>query len=123
MEITRTIVLDAERDDVWEALVDPEARSGWLEDDRPIEILTARPGEQLTWRWDEPGAGQTSTVVIRLEETDDDRTILTVTEHRAASASCSLAEAVVEVDVWDRRLLGLELRCLGSARAGVLVTA
>ena len=50
-------------------------------------------------------------MTITLEQTDDDRTVLTVTERGAATADCSVAEASIDVGAWDRRLLGLELRC------------
>ena len=38
-----------------------------------------------------------------------------------ASASCTLDSAVIDVDAWDRRLLGLELRCVLRAAAPALV--
>ena len=121
MEITRQIVLDAERADVWDALIDPKVRSEWLDDERPIEILTARAGHELTWTWGSPDGDGESTVVIQLEQTDDDRTVLTVTERQAAAASCSVGPGAVDVEAWDRRLLGLELRCVLASHADTLV--
>jgi hypothetical protein len=57
----------------------------------------------------------TSTVTIELESADDGLTRVTVTE-RAAAPHCTLS-ASVDVEAWDRRLLGLELRCLAPAGA------
>ena len=121
MEIRRQVVLDADVDEVWQALVDEEIRSEWLDDERSVDVLTADAGRALTWRWAAPDRhGVESTVSIELDTTDDGRTQLTITE-RAASAECSLGAATVDVEAWDRRLLGLELRCLVRAATHALV--
>jgi uncharacterized protein YndB with AHSA1/START domain len=120
MEITRTVLLEAGVDEVWHALTDEDARRDWLEDARPIEVLEARPGEVLAWRWEDADAGTASVVTVHLESTDDGDTVLTVTETLAAGPSCTLGAASVDVDVWDRRLLGLELRCARRAEAAAL---
>jgi uncharacterized protein YndB with AHSA1/START domain len=121
MEITRQVVLEADVEEVWLALVDAEVRSEWLEDERPLDVIRADVGRSLTWRWAEPDRrGVESTVTVEIESTDDGRTNLTVTE-RAGSADCSLAAASIDVEAWDRRLLGLELRCLTGAASHVLV--
>src|SRR5690606_24016029 len=99
MEITRQVLLDASADEVWAELVDEDARADWLGEHRDIEILAADPGRTLTWRWSEPTAdhdGAGSTVTIELEETDDGRTQLTVTE-RAGASACTLGPATVDV--------------------------
>jgi uncharacterized protein YndB with AHSA1/START domain len=119
MEITRQVLLDASADEVWAELVDEDARADWLGERRAIEILSAEPGRSLRWRWSDPAAdrrGEGSTVTIELEETDDGRTQLTVTE-RAGASACTLGPATVDVEAWDRRLLGLELRCLARPEA------
>ncbi len=111
-EITRQVVLDADCESVWELLVDEQARADWLDDDRALDVVQTEYARAITWRWDAPDdRGVTSTVTITLEQTDDDRTVLTVTERGAAAADCSVAEASIDVGAWDRRLLGLELRC------------
>jgi uncharacterized protein YndB with AHSA1/START domain len=122
MHITRQVVLDADRDELWHALIDEEARAEWLEDERPIEVVALRPGAAITWRWCAPDRhGTTSTVAIELETIADGRTKLTVTERRTAAPSCTIADATVDVDTWDRHLLGLELRCVLRAAASVAV--
>lgn len=122
MHVTREVLLDADPDEVWHALVDEAARSEWLDDDRPIEVLHARPGQMVTWRWAAPDdAGVESIVELELTEVDDGRTRLTVTERTTAAASCSIADAAVDVDAWDRRLLGLELRCASRVGSPALV--
>ena len=122
MHITREVVLDADRDEVWNALIDRDQRADWLEDDRPLQILHADAGHRLTWRWTAPDAhGIESTVELELEATEDGRTRLTVVERPTAAASCSIESAVIDVQAWDRRLLGLELRCLVRAAAPALV--
>jgi uncharacterized protein YndB with AHSA1/START domain len=121
MEITRQVLLEADVDEVWLALTDEDARQEWLDDPRPLEVVRARTGEELTWRWDDPDRGTSSVVTLHLEATDDGDTLLTVTETLAAAPACSLDAATVDVDAWDRRLLGLELRCVlrADALAGV----
>lgn len=122
MQITREVVLDADRDELWQALIDEEARAEWLDDQRPIEVLALQPGQAITWRWCAPDAhGATSTVAIELETVAGGRTKLTVTERRTAAASCTVGDATVDVDTWDRHLLGLELRCVLRAAAPVAV--
>ena len=122
MHITREVVLDADRDEVWQALIDRDQRADWLEDDRPLQILHADTGRRLTWRWTAPDVhGVESTVELELEATDDGRTRLTVVERPTAAAACSVDSAVIDVEAWDRRLLGLELRCLVRATAPALV--
>lgn len=122
MHVTREIVLDADLDQIWQALIDEEQRADWLGDDRPIELLYAEEGRSLGWRWATPDAhGVESTVEFELETTDDGCTRLTVTERATAAARCSLDAPVIDVDAWDQRLLGLELRCVVRAIAPALV--
>jgi uncharacterized protein YndB with AHSA1/START domain len=122
MHVMRQVVLDADLDEVWNALIDSDERADWLDDDRPLQILHADAGRRLTWRWTAPDAhGVESTVELELEATDDGRTRLTVVERPTAAASCSIESAVIDVEAWDRRLLGLELRCLVRAAAPALV--
>ena len=49
MEITREIVVPAERDDVWDALTDAERLGEWFAND--VE-LDARPGGAGVFRWE-----------------------------------------------------------------------
>ena len=122
MRITREVVLDADLDSVWQALIDDEVRADWLGDDRPLEILRVDHGRALSWQWTAPDAhGVESTVELELDTTDDGRTLLTVVEQPTASARCTIDSAVIDVDAWDQRLLGLELRCVLRAAAPALV--
>jgi uncharacterized protein YndB with AHSA1/START domain len=122
MHITREVVLDADLDEVWNALIDRDQRADWLDDDRPLQILHVDTGRSLTWRWSAPDPhGVESTVDLELEATEDGRTRLTVVERATAATRCTLDQAVIDVDAWDRRLLGLELRCMVRAAAPTIV--
>lgn len=121
--VTREVRLDGDPEEVWQALVDADRRAEWLDDDRPIEVVRVEAGRCIEWRWRTPDAhGVESTVTIELERAADGRTHLTVTERASAAASCSLGAPAVDVAAqWDRRLLGLELRCALAVRAPALV--
>ena len=43
--------MDADPDDVWEAIVDDDVRRAWLDDDRPIDVETVEEGRRLVWWW------------------------------------------------------------------------
>jgi uncharacterized protein YndB with AHSA1/START domain len=106
MEITREITVDADADEVWRFLSDPDELAGWVGDEvRTAAVDVGTSG--LTWTW-APG-GVESTVELTLVE-QDGRTTVRVTERRpgatSAARACSLGDA------WDERLFGLELRCL-----------
>jgi uncharacterized protein YndB with AHSA1/START domain len=117
VEIRRDVTLDADLDHVWAQLIDEEARRHWLDDDRPIALLAAEPGRALTWRWLDPDRhGVRSVVTIELEEVDATRTRLVVTE-RAAGPPSTLGAAVLDAGAWERRLVGLELRCMARCVA------
>jgi uncharacterized protein YndB with AHSA1/START domain len=47
----RSVVIDADPEDVWEAIVDDAAREAWLDDDRPIDIESVEEGRRLVWWW------------------------------------------------------------------------
>lgn len=47
----QTVVIDATPDEVWEQLVDDEAREAWLDDDRPIDIESVEEHRRLVWWW------------------------------------------------------------------------
>ncbi len=122
MHITREVVLDADLDEVWNALIDRDQRADWLDDDRPLQILHADTGRSLTWRWTRPiPTASRARSTSQLEATEDGRTRLTVVERATAAAHCTLDQAVIDVEAWDRRLLGLELRCMVRATAPALV--
>jgi uncharacterized protein YndB with AHSA1/START domain len=128
-QVTRSVEVEADTDDVWSTVSDPESRSLWLDDDdarsRELRLDEVDNGRRLVWTWwrpgDEPGA---STVEIVLVPTAGG-TRVTVTE-TLASASVDPARASVRSapaglragDRWTARLLGLELLFVA---AGVLV--
>ncbi|MGH9213352.1 MAG: SRPBCC family protein [Acidimicrobiales bacterium] len=130
-EVTRSVDLDAARDEVWAAVADPERRHGWLDDeeaaDRELRIDEVDAGHSLAWTWwspDDPASA--SRVEVVLTELDSGGTRVAVTERLVgpahivarAAASASVAAGAEAGSLWDRRLLGLELLFLA---AGVCV--
>ena len=127
--VTRSVEVEADTDDVWSTLSDPELRALWLDDDdarsRELGLDEVDDGRRLVWRWwrpgDEPGA---STVELVLAPTAAG-TRVTVTE-TLASARVDLGRGPVRSvparlragDRWTARLLGLELLFVA---AGVVV--
>jgi uncharacterized protein YndB with AHSA1/START domain len=109
-EVTRSVVLEAAPDAVWDLLADDESRRLWLDDDdavtRAWRIDGTEVGRSLTWTWWHPDDPQSaSQVEVVLDEQPDGGTRVVVTERLTASASAATARA----SVWDGRLLGLEL--------------
>jgi uncharacterized protein YndB with AHSA1/START domain len=119
--VTRTVQLDAETDDVWQAIADPEQRARWLDDDdaaaRTVRLDSVEDGRRLVWTWwrpdgDEPDA---STVEIAISPRVGGGTQVVVTETPlratpvSASASASGTASALAARHWDHRLLGLEL--------------
>jgi uncharacterized protein YndB with AHSA1/START domain len=136
-QVTRSVDLDAEVDDVWQAVSDPAERALWLDDDdalaRHVRVDESRPGERLVWTWWRPGdEGGASTVSVVLRPVDGGTRVVvtesapTVAPGPALRARASAGGAVghrswwgrCARDRWDGRLLGLELRFV-AARAGV----
>src|SRR6266700_6430579 len=64
MEVTREIVLDAPRDEVWAALTEAERLEEWFAND--VE-LDARPGGECVFRW-ENGEERRAIVEVLEEE-------------------------------------------------------
>lgn len=104
MSMTRTIELEADIDEVWSFLADPEALAGWVGDEvRAAEVAGDAASRRLTWTWAPDGVESTVELTVT---TDGDRTAVTVTERTAGAVSaCSVAR-------WDGALLDLELRAL-----------
>jgi uncharacterized protein YndB with AHSA1/START domain len=65
MEVRRETVFEAEREQVWAALTDPERLREWFAND--VE-LDARPGGSGTFRWDDGSARY-----ARVERVDETR--------------------------------------------------
>ena len=106
MEVTREITVDADLDEVWRFLADPDELAGWVGDDvRTADVRVGSTGVSWTWAPD----GVESAVELTVVE-DEGMTRVRVTERRAGGAS---ARACSIGDAWDERLFGLEVRCLG----------
>jgi uncharacterized protein YndB with AHSA1/START domain len=85
VEVRRSVDIEADIAAVWEAVVDPSERAGWLDDPdalaRHIRIDEAAPGERLVWTWWRPGdEDDASTVSVVLRPADGGGTRVTVTE-------------------------------------------
>jgi uncharacterized protein YndB with AHSA1/START domain len=128
-QVTRSVEVEADTDEVWSTVSDPELRSLWLDDDdarsRALRLDEVDDGRRLVWTWWRPGdEPDASTVEIVLAPTVGG-TRVTVTETQA-SAGVDLSRVPVRSastglragDRWTARLLGLELLFVA---AGVLV--
>jgi uncharacterized protein YndB with AHSA1/START domain len=127
--VTRSVEVEADADDVWSTVSDPQLRALWLDDDdaraRELRLDEVDDGRRLVWTWWRPGdEPDASTVEIVLAPTVGG-TRVTITETLAsadaglASASARSARASLRAgDRWTARLLGLELLFVA---AGVLV--
>ena len=127
VSITRSVELDAEVDEVWEAITTPEQLSGWLEgevdvDVRPggdgvlvepdgavrrMRIDEVEPARRLALQWwPEDGSTPASTVEFDLEPIPGG-THLVVTETLAARSPVNACASTSSSDPhpWDVRLL------------------
>ncbi len=143
--VTRSVDVDADVADVWQAVTDPTERALWLDDPdalaRHVRIDESAPGRRLAWTWWHPGdEGDASSVSVVLSPADGGGTRVVVTEWlpaatplggtlRAASARAGTTSPTgvahrspswvrCACDRWDSRLLGLELLFV-AARARV----
>jgi uncharacterized protein YndB with AHSA1/START domain len=129
-QVTRSVDLDADVDDVWRAVADPDERALWLDDpdararrvrlDEVTEV-TAPPGgeaaRRLVWTWWHPGdEDDASTVSVVVAPRTGGGTRVVVTERLAAPsplrASASATAGGLRsrgAVLWGHRLLGLEL--------------
>jgi uncharacterized protein YndB with AHSA1/START domain len=129
MRVQREVVLDADRDEAWHLLTDPDELAAWLGtplslDLRPggaaayIEpdgalrhavIEHVREGERLSFVWWDADVGTTSRVVFELIPVECG-TKVAVTETRASVAGGSLRLSLGAM--WDDRLFDLERHCI-----------
>jgi uncharacterized protein YndB with AHSA1/START domain len=129
MHVQREVVLDADRDETWHLLTDPDELAAWLGtplalDVRPggaaayVEpdgttrhavIEQVREGERLSLIWWEPDEGVTSRVVFELTPVESG-TKVAVTETRASIAGPSIRLHLGAL--WDERLFDLERHCI-----------
>lgn len=129
MRVQREVVLDADRDEAWHLLTDPDELAAWLgtplcldlrpggaaayvEPDgttRHAVIEHVRDGERLSFVWWDADGGTTSRVVFELTPVDCG-TKVAVTETRASVAGASLRLPLGAM--WDERLFDLERHCI-----------
>ena len=61
----QSVVIDAAPKEVWEAIVDEDARKAWLDDDREIQIESVEEGRRLVWWWlGEEGASRVEVELV-----------------------------------------------------------
>jgi uncharacterized protein YndB with AHSA1/START domain len=102
-EVTRSVELDADVDEVWRCLTDDDERSAWFGGDtridvrpggagrvvdpdgthRSVQVDRVEPGRRLGWRWWRDDDGEASDVEFVLEPVGP-ATRLVVTERRTA---------------------------------------
>jgi uncharacterized protein YndB with AHSA1/START domain len=134
-QVTRSVDLESDVDEVWRAVADPGERALWLDDPdaaaRRVRVDevdaggAADPGRRLTWTWWHPGdEGAASTVSVVLAPLAGGGTRVVVTESLPARPPAVRAQAGARataalVRQWSHRLLGLELLFV-AARAGAV---
>jgi uncharacterized protein YndB with AHSA1/START domain len=131
-QVTRSVDIDADLDDVWRAVADPGERGRWLDDPdarsrrmRVDEMDATAPARRLTWTWWPPGdesGVSTVSVVVAPREGGGTRVVITESLHASASASASASAGAGLRALWSHRILGLELLMLTArshAGAGV----
>jgi len=129
MHVRREVVLDADRDEAWHLLTDPDELAAWLgtplrldlrpggsaayiEPDNTVRhavIEHVREGERLSFVWWDTDDGTTSRVVFELTPAECG-TKVAVTETRASVAGGSIRLRVGAT--WDDRLFDLERHCI-----------
>jgi len=129
MRVQREVVLDADRDEAWHLLTDPDELAAWLgtpvsldlrpggvaayiEPDGTVRhavIEQIREGERLSFVWWTPADDVTSRVVFDLTPVEHG-TKVAVTETRASVAGGSVRIPLGAM--WDDRLFDLERHCI-----------
>jgi uncharacterized protein YndB with AHSA1/START domain len=117
-QVTRSVDIDADLDDVWRAVADPDGRVRWLDDPDAVarrvrvdEVDATAPARRLTWTWWRPGdeAGA-STVSVVVAPREGGGTRVVITESLQAHASTGAGAGLRAL--WGHRILGLELLLL-----------
>ncbi len=127
-QVTRSVEIDADLDDVWRAVADPGERGRWLDDPdaharrmRVDEMDATAPERRLTWTWWRPGdesGASTVSVVVAPREGGGTRVVITESLQAQASASARVGAGAGLRALWSHRILGLELLML-TARTPV----
>jgi uncharacterized protein YndB with AHSA1/START domain len=135
-QVTRSVDLDADLDQVWRAVADPEERSRWLDDpdavDRQVRVDEVAGvgdtagGRRLVWTWWHPGGeddASTVSVVVAPRVGGGTRVVVTETLPAPtpvrARAGAGVARAGWVGGLWDHRFLGLELLFLATRALAV----
>jgi uncharacterized protein YndB with AHSA1/START domain len=137
-QVTRSVDLDADLDEVWRAVSDPGERARWLDDpdaaarrlrvdevDDVAEVADGGAGRdgtrRLVWTWWHPGdEGDASTVSVVVAPRVGGGTRVVVTETLPAvspvraRAGSGLSRTAWVGGLWDHRFLGLELLFLAT---------
>lgn len=132
-KVIRHVDVDAPTDDVWDVVADPERRALWLDDEDALQRTTTstevRPGRSISWTWWHPGDDSSSSQVEITVAPAGSGTRVTITEQLLAPRPVMRAQALSQtglassgLQVWDRRLLGLELTLLARGASLCLVS-
>jgi uncharacterized protein YndB with AHSA1/START domain len=112
VEVTRELVLPDPPDEVWTALTDPGELEEWFANEvelalepggegvfrwdngevRHATVEEVEPGRRLSFRWSDEEEGEETLVAFELEEVEDGKTRVTVTESapEASAWGCAL---------------------------------
>jgi uncharacterized protein YndB with AHSA1/START domain len=94
VEVTREIVFPETRDDVWEALTDPEQLEEWFANDVELDV---RPGGDGVFRWDDGDERHATVLVVEpgtrlVLDWDDDGEVEFTLEDDAAGTRLTVVE-------------------------------
>ena len=113
MDVTREVVLPAERDEVWSALTEPERLEEWFANDVELEL---EPGGAGVFRWDD---GEERHAVV--EEVEPGRRFAFTWDESHVAIELDEVEGGTRVVVTETAGAGwgtaLELRALAAAYA------
>jgi uncharacterized protein YndB with AHSA1/START domain len=127
--VVRSIVLDADRDAVWQAISSDDGLAGWLAEsarvdlrpggegsirfagghDRRVLVDEVELGRSISFRWAPDAMPEAETrVELRLEDSDDGGTRITVSETGFARAVAqSSGRVAVSAWAWEAALVAL----------------
>lgn len=140
--VVETSVISASRDDVWHHIADAEARSEWFANvevevsvggavteragDHTTVVRTGHvdmvePGELVSFRWQAPDDRFDTAVIIRLADTDEGHTRVSIIESGFASLPDAELRVRAAEDFWRSRLAALSGAVLPKGTEHALV--